>query len=135
MLTDTDPKVINDLADLLDEYEVANKVYVESKQNLDSIKSQIIALLESNEIKTTDVKTDHGTYKVTRVQGEKTIVDESGLKNSLGTRFSSVATLTLDQDKLMKAILSGNLQKDEVAPFLSTKKNGAYAKITRVEDA
>jgi hypothetical protein len=35
----------------------------------------------------------------------------------------------------MKAILSGNLQKDEVAPFLSTKKNGAYAKITRVEDA
>jgi hypothetical protein len=95
------------------------------------LQAGIIAELVKRNVKTYQTKTGEVTFKVTKVQGHTTIIDEISLKRILGEKqWIKVSTRVLDKKKLEAHIAAGEIDTDEVAQCMHEEDKAPYLRIT-----
>jgi len=95
------------------------------------LQAEIIDLLDRAEEKTFVVDLDGRQVKATKVQGVKTVIDESSLKRSLGEKlWMKVSTRVLDKKKLEAFIAAGEVDPMTVAECSTENEIAPYVKLS-----
>lgn len=104
----------------------------ELEDTIDALQQRIVATLDSLEVKTHEVEVKGGrTIKATRSQSNRTVIDEVGLKKSLGeTLWNKVSSRVLDKKKLEAFIASGEVNPTTVAKCSTENEGKPYIRIT-----
>ncbi len=99
---------------------------------IDALQQRIVATLDSLEVKTHEVEVKGGrSIKATRSQSNRTVIDETGLKKSLGeTLWNKVSSRVLDKKKLEAFIASGEVSATAVAKCSTENEGKPYIRIT-----
>jgi hypothetical protein len=104
----------------------------ELEDTIDALQQRIVLTLDSLEVKTHSVEGEGGrTIKATRSQSNRTVIDETGLKKSLGeTLWNKVSSRVLDKKKLEAYIASGEVNPTTVAKCSTENEGKPYIRIT-----
>lgn len=98
---------------------------------LKDLQDQLCSAMEHDHIKTFDV--DHGDrlLKATYVSSTRTQVDEVSLKKALGAReFNKLTVRKVDNKKIEKAILNGEVDATVISQNTAIVKTSPYVRIT-----
>ena len=104
----------------------------ELEDTIDALQQRIVATLDSLEVKSHEVEVNGSrSIKATRAQSNRTVIDEVGLKKSLGeTLWNKVSSRVLDKKKLEAYIASGEVNPTTVAKCSTENEGKPYIRIT-----
>lgn len=99
---------------------------------IDALQARIVSTLDSLEMKSIEVEVSADrVVKATRAQSNRTVIDEVGLKKSLGeTLWNKVSSRVLDKKKLEAYIASGEVNATVVAKCSTESEGKPYIRLT-----
>lgn len=124
----SDKKLDKDLLAL----EILRKQAKEIGVQADALQARVIVRFNELELTNYSVNSPDGrTISATKVTATKTVINEAGLKKTLGAKlWEKVTTVSLDKKKLEAFIASGEIDATKVAQNSEVFNNEPFVKIS-----
>lgn len=125
------PKLLeDDAAPLMHEFVEAKRAVEEAQRRLRLATDELTKNMRSLSDKTRTVTDGGKTYRITYVQGTRTVIDEDGLQKKIGKiKYRQLCDLKLSKKKL-EAALNDAEQVSLIGPFLTEVPNQPYLLLT-----
>jgi hypothetical protein len=108
----------------------AKLAYQHSEEQHKKAQHMLAELMIARQVKSGSAEIDGQEIIATVVQTERNVINEEGLRSSLGSDFEKIAILKVDNGMLAKAITEGSIDMDAIAENVKVVPSTPYIRFS-----
>jgi hypothetical protein len=120
----------DELAEAIRTAREAKLAYQHSEEQHKKAQHMLAELMIARQVKSGSADIDGQEIIATVVQTERNVINEEGLRSSLGSDFEKIAVLKVDNGMLAKAITEGSIDMNAIAENVKVVPSAPYVRFS-----